>query len=278
MIAALVGAILIGVCGLMVGVSLYAATLLPTPTPLSTLVRDRASLTPRALTATPRPSNAIESTSTPVLSTPIPSSPMPAEQLASVLNVINVSTIEVVAGGERQLVYYLGLSAPNTADTCFNAGRRANANLVQGQVVRLVKDVTDVDEIGRLPRYVYVGDQLINATLLQRGYAGYVPYPPNIRFDGVFALAESEARAAALGCYANLPTLPPGTADALGTAGAPTPTDDISCGQYRTCAELGTQLNYDLYIAACPLELAVFDTGMDGIGCNQREDWGYPPR
>jgi len=229
--------------------------LLPTPTPATATLDAAPPLTVNAI----------------VPSAPAPT-PMPDELTANVLAVINVSTIEVSFGGARHLVYYLGLSAPATTDACFAAGRRANAGLVENQIVRLVKDVTDVDEIGRLPRYVYVGDQLVNATLLQQGYARYVPYAPNTRFDGAFQMAATDAQAGAFGCYTESGSVTPSTLDPL----VSTPLEN-ECGRYLACSEFGTKLNFDLYVAVCPQEQPLFDAGGDGIGCNQRVDWGYPP-
>lgn len=251
-IAGVIAAILIGVSG----VSLYALTLIPTPTPAVIYFTPTPSLTPTPTLA--------------VTPTPLPSpTPFPASQLAQVVGVLNVSTIEVEIDSVRRLVYYIGLSAPPITESCFTDGQRANAALVMGQVVRLERDTTDIDEIGRLPRYVYLGDRLINADLIAQGFARFVPYAPNNRFDALFAALAEDADAGNRGCYSGAALI-----DETGTLSV----ENDDCGRYFACNQFGSQLNFNLYIAICPQELPIFDAGGDGIGCNQRIDWGYPTR
>jgi endonuclease YncB( thermonuclease family) len=251
-IAGVIAAILIGVSG----VSLYALTLLPTPTPAVIYLTPTPTLT---LTATPN-----------VTPTPLPSAtPFPESQFARVVGVLNVSTIEVEIDGIRRLVYYIGLSAPPITETCFADGQAANAALVMGRVVRLERDTTDIDEIGRLPRYVYLNDRLVNADLIAQGFARFVPYAPNNRFDALFTALAEDADAQDRGCYSG--------ATLIDDSGVLSVEND-DCGRYFACNQFGSQLNFNLYIAICPQELPIFDAGGDGIGCNQRIDWGYPTR
>lgn len=251
----IVGAIAVVLVGVS-GVSLYALTLLPTPTPAVIY-----------FTPTPSPSP----TPTPnVTPTPPPAAtPFPASVLARVVSVLNVSTIEVEIDGIRRMVYYIGLSAPPTTDSCFDDGQAANAALVMGRVVRLERDTTDIDEIGRLPRYVYLEDRLINAELIAQGFARFVPYAPNNRFDALFAALADDADAGDRGCYSGTTLI-----DETGSVSV----ENDDCGRYFACNQFGSQLNFNLYIAICPHELPIFDAGGDGVGCNQRVDWGYPPR
>jgi endonuclease YncB( thermonuclease family) len=261
LIAVALGVLLVALVVGGVAISLYSATNLPTGTPSSTAIRTptlaSSSTSTRAPTMTPMP------TPTVTLS--------PPEQEATVISVINVNTIEVSINGARHLVYYIGLNAPPLADSCFEAGRQANLALVANQRVRLVRDVTEIDEIGRLPRYVYLEDRLINIELVRQGYARFIPYLPNIRFDVVFAAAEEEARVNGRGCY---------TVQSVGSFGnllTPGAEDADLCGQYTACNEFGTRANFESYIRMCQAEMRLFDQGGDGIGCNQRIDWGYPP-
>lgn len=242
------------------GAGFLALTALPTPTP--------AVIAPTR-TPTPTITPTLPPTSTP---TPTPSgmtASAPLSERARVVRVINVSTIEVDIDGARRLVYYIGLGAPPDSDSCFAEGLAANARLVEGQSVRLERDATETDEIGRLPRYVYVGERLINADLLAQGVARFIPYTPNNRFDPLFAALATDAQAHNRGCYSGT-TLVDAGSDSVGVEAA-------DCGLYSACNQFGSELNFNLYIAVCPAELALFDAGGDGRGCNQRVDWGYPP-
>src|SRR3712207_8980557 len=70
-----------------------------------------------------------------------------------------------------------------------------------GQRVGLEFDEEREDQYGRLLAYVYVGGEMFNEVLLEGGYAQAYPYEPNTRYEGHFAAAQEEARAAGLGIW-----------------------------------------------------------------------------
>ena len=121
-----------------------------------------------------------------------------------VTRVIDGDTIEI-AGGER--VRYLGIDTPETVDPrgpveCF--GREAsmeNKELVEGKYVRLEKDISETDKYGRLLRYVYVDDKLIDLELVKDGFAHILTIPPDIKYQDKFLAAEREAREAKRGLW-----------------------------------------------------------------------------
>lgn len=91
---------------------------------------------------------------------------------------------------------------PGTPVECF--GREASAAakaLLEGRVVRLVKDVEEVDRYDRLVRYVYIGDEMANARLVANGYAHAYTYPPDVRHSELFVLLQREAREADRGLW-----------------------------------------------------------------------------
>jgi micrococcal nuclease len=106
---------------------------------------------------------------------------------------------DTVVGYEYD-VRFLGIDTPESVKPgspveCF--GREAsNATkaLLEGQTVRLVKDVEDEDRFGRILRYVYLGDELANARLVVNGYASVFTYPPNVRHADLFVQLERDAR------------------------------------------------------------------------------------
>ena len=102
--------------------------------------------------------------------------------------------------GRTYDVRLVGIDAPESVRPgspveCF--GREASAAaaaLLEGERVRMVKDVEDVDGYGRLLRYLYVGQEMANARLVLNGYASAFTYPPNIRHSELFVQLEREAR------------------------------------------------------------------------------------
>ena len=111
------------------------------------------------------------------------------------------------AVGETHDVRLLGIDTPETVKPdspveCF--GREASAAaraLLDGQSVRLVDDVENVDSYGRLLRYVYIDDEMANARLVANGYASVYTYPPNVRHAALFVALQRAARAAERGLW-----------------------------------------------------------------------------
>ncbi len=129
----------------------------------------------------------------------IPSAPLSdTVERARVRHVIDGDTI-VLADG--RVVRYIGIDTPETG-TGYTAHRECyarqaterNRELVEGKVVRMVRDVSQTDRYGRLLRYVYVGDVFVNDVLVREGYAVARRYPPDIRYSKELEAAQREAQ------------------------------------------------------------------------------------
>jgi micrococcal nuclease len=68
--------------------------------------------------------------------------------------------------------------------------------------VGLEKDISDTDGFGRLLRYVWTDGYLVNARLVQDGYALAATYPPDVRYSELFARLQQEARQVGAGLWA----------------------------------------------------------------------------
>ena len=114
-----------------------------------------------------------------------------------VTRVIDGDTIEIESGAH---VRYIGMNTPETVDPrkpiqCFGAEASAkNKEFVEKKYVRLEKDVSETDRYGRLLRYVFVGDTMINLLLVKEGYATAATFPPDVKYYQRFLDAEREAR------------------------------------------------------------------------------------
>ncbi len=137
-----------------------------------------------------------------VLLSPLSSCIPPATSsgTARVTRVIDGDTV-ILAGGEH--VRYIGIDAPemDPPEPFGSAAAAANRELVQDKVVRLETDTSETDRYGRLLRYVWVGDQLINLELVRLGLAEAKSYPPDTRYQDLLDAAENEARQAGRGMW-----------------------------------------------------------------------------
>ncbi|MBN1582624.1 MAG: thermonuclease family protein [Anaerolineae bacterium] len=177
-------------------------------TVLIAIVLSMAMCTAPAPTATARP------TSTPL---PLPTATLiPAEkQEARVLRVIDGDTIIVDLQGKQYRVRYIGIDTPEThhpddgADYWGFEATDANRQLVpEGSIVVLQRDLSETDIYGRLLRYIWVDDVLINAELVRMGLARVLFYEPDVLYQSEIKAAEKEAQEARRGLYGPVPTPP----------------------------------------------------------------------
>jgi micrococcal nuclease len=176
------------------------------------------------------PSPAASATATP--STGPTVSVRPDLTPARVTRVVDGDTIEVEVNGTEYTVRYIGIDTPETVHPdkpvqCFGPEASArNKDLVEGETVGLERDVSETDRYGRLLRYVWVGDEMVNAALVRDGFAQVSTYPPDVRHQDMFLQLQREAREASRGlwgaiCASASPTPGPGgpgTCDFSGTS------------------------------------------------------------
>lgn len=130
--------------------------------------------------------------------------------LYSVTHVVDGDTIDVNIDGEIRRVRYIGIDTPESVKPdvevqCFGLESTAkNKELVEGKQVRLVRDISDVDKYDRLLRYVYVGDEFVNLSLIEEGYARSVTFPPDVAKIDVFLEAERNAKAENKGMWGDV--------------------------------------------------------------------------
>lgn len=185
------------------------ATHTPSPTPTPTFP---PTPTP-TLTATPTIISTRVVADTPT-TTPIPSptpSPEPELETGLVVGVVSGDVIDVLIDGIEYRVKYNLIDAPNANDPTTETepfGPQAfqfNQDLVQGRTVTLEKDTSETDAQGRLLRYVYVGELMVNEELLLQGLARVEMIPPDLRYAARFQDVEATARAAGVGIWSAPP-------------------------------------------------------------------------
>jgi micrococcal nuclease len=117
-----------------------------------------------------------------------------------VTKVIDGDTIRIQTG---QTVRLIGIDTPEiTRIECF--GKEASlklSDLILDKQVRLEKDVSETDRYGRILRYVWLGDELINETLVKQGFARSYRYPPDTKYQERFDIAQTFAQLNRLGLW-----------------------------------------------------------------------------
>lgn len=180
-----------------------SAPSIPTNTQIPNTSTPKPTILP---TSTPKPTNTLTFTPTPSI-TPTP--PYPIGDFAEVVKVLDGDTIDVSIDGVVYPVRYIGMDTPERGETYFTESTQANADLVEGQTVVLVKDVSETDRYNRLLRYVYRLDgTFVNAELVRLGFAQPATYPPDVAYQAEFEELFQKARADLVGLW-GLPTNTP---------------------------------------------------------------------
>jgi len=128
-------------------------------------------------------------------------SPSTTTETVRVIEVIDGDTI-VIEGD--YYVRYIGMDAPElrpTPEPYAAEAWQANRQLVEGKEVRLERDISETDRYGRLLRYVWVDDVMVNAELVKQGLALAKAYPPDTKYQDLLERIEREARDAGRGMW-----------------------------------------------------------------------------
>jgi micrococcal nuclease len=127
----------------------------------------------------------------------------PNREVAYVIEVIDGDTIDVFLNEESRRLRYIGIDSPEIGMPNSDEATEANRRLVEGQIVELERDITDIDQYGRLLRYVYLTNgSLVNAELVKLGFANAVAYPPDVKYQKLLSELEREAQGAGIGLWA----------------------------------------------------------------------------
>ena len=115
--------------------------------------------------------------------------------LATIVSVVDGDTIVLRVQDQTETVRLLGIDTPETVHPtkpieCFGpeASAFTKATLVEGSLVKLLRDVEPRDRYQRLLVYLFLADgTLFNQLLIDRGLARTLSIEPNTAFASQFA-------------------------------------------------------------------------------------------
>jgi len=116
---------------------------------------------------------------------------------STVSRVVDGDTIEMANG---DIVRLIGIDAPEKNHP-YSDGATGELRKLEGNKVRLEKDVTNKDRYGRYLRYVFFGDHFVNLELVKSGLAYVYIVKPNDRYGDELSRAEEEARTRGVGIW-----------------------------------------------------------------------------
>ena len=126
-----------------------------------------------------------------------------------VVRVIDGDTVKLENG---ESLRYIGLDTPESrikkggrfiyAPQPFAIeAKKLNQKLVENKYVRIEFDVVKQDTYGRLLGYCFVGNTLVNAKLIEEGFAVTYTIPPNVKYVDTFIALQRRARERKLGMW-----------------------------------------------------------------------------
>lgn len=129
---------------------------------------------------------------------------------ATVIEVIDGDTMDLLIGGHRQRVRLIGVDTPETKHPrksiqCFGpeAAAYTKSMLAKGTKVRLERDSEGRDVYDRLLVYLFrdADDLFINLELVRLGFAHVLTIEPNIAYLDKFVAASRDAQSSKLGLW-----------------------------------------------------------------------------
>ena len=120
---------------------------------------------------------------------------------ATVTGVIDGRTLIVEIAGAQQTVRYIGVETPFYGEPFYDIATATNSSWVLGHQVGLESDERDTDIEGRLLRYVWLEDAMINLNLIAVGLSRAGQSEQNIRYFELFKDAEQIARSQSRGIW-----------------------------------------------------------------------------
>lgn len=123
--------------------------------------------------------------------------------VGTVVSVVDGDTLEVLVAGAEERLRLIGINSPESGECFATESSDRLEEIVSGESVTLVRDQSERDQYGRLLRYLYVGTEFVNETLVREGLAIARRYEPDTTMASILESAQEEAIAAAAGLWAS---------------------------------------------------------------------------
>ena len=122
-----------------------------------------------------------------------PTDPFEPTGPAELVDVVDGDTLDVRVGGVVERVRLIGVNAPERGECFYAEATERLVDLLDDGSLRLESDTSDRDQYGRLLRYVWAGETLVNERLVLDGLAIARRYEPDTTMAERFETAQDRA-------------------------------------------------------------------------------------
>jgi endonuclease YncB( thermonuclease family) len=119
-------------------------------------------------------------------------------EVGFVERVLDGDTLELNTSEKVRLI---GINAPEKGEPFYKEARGRMEQLVLEKKVYMEKDEEDRDRYGRLLRYVYIGDEMVNLMMVEEGMATVYILDPNDAYEKLFMDVEENAMDSRIGMW-----------------------------------------------------------------------------
>jgi len=85
--------------------------------------------------------------------------------------VIDGDTADIIINGKTERLRFSGINTPEKGECYYLEAKNKLKELILNKEIYIQQDITDRGNYGRLLRYIYLDDLLINEHLVEEGYA-----------------------------------------------------------------------------------------------------------
>jgi len=186
------------------------------------------------------------------------------DEIYEVTNIVDGDTIDIDTGERVRLIC---IDTPERGENLYQEASDYLEDLILGEDVELVKDVSETDRYGRILRYIYFDGDFINEEMVRKGYAKAYPYSPYTSLCPEIEDAEDYAKSKKLGIWADTQT--DTTTDTSGdtsNAICECSTNKYNCSDFSTHSE--AQACHDYCISQGKGDIHKIDgNDNDGLAC-----------
>lgn len=128
----------------------------------------------------------------------------PLEGPYLVTNVIDGDTADIIIDGKTERLRFSGVNTPETDECYYQEAKDELKRLILDKKIYIQQDITNRGNYGRLLRYIYLDDLLINQHLVENGFAKcYHKYKDDTSKYRLLARSEAEAIRLQKGLWGN---------------------------------------------------------------------------